>query len=126
MCQLGFADWELLKLKFDALGAKLDANTTALNNLTTEVKNMAADQAALDAAVAALSTEVSNSIASETAVVTAVDDLIAKIQANPGADFTQEITALQSLTSNLTTQQAAVDGAVKAAQAIITPPASGS
>jgi len=61
---------------------------------------MANDLSALDAAITKIGTDV-------TAIVAEVVALIAKVQANPGGDYTTEVTALQSMASSLETSIAA-------------------
>ena len=57
---------------------------------------MAQDLAALDAALTQLGTEVTN-------IVSEVTALIAKVQANPTGDYTNEVTALKAMGASIQT-----------------------
>jgi hypothetical protein len=105
-----------------------------LRQLREEVKNMAEDLKALDAAVAQEATDVAAVVTGLTnlaaAQTTAFADLQAKIAANPTADFTAEVATLAtnhaSLTqalSTVTTALAAAAAADPGAAAPTTPPA---
>jgi len=108
-------------------------NTVLLIYILIGGHTMAQDQAALDAAIKALSDIDTQTLAAVTAedaglaaLITAVNALIAKIKGGAtAADLTNEVTAVNSLTSgltpvvaDLTTQTANIQAAVAAAKAI--------
>lgn len=76
---------------------------------------MAITQAELQAAIENLSTKVDEDIAQTAAIVTAVNALIAKIQASGNGDFTAEVEALAAITAKLTVDNPAVQAAIDAA-----------
>jgi chromosome segregation ATPase len=103
----------------------LEPVMTKLTNLQTEVVKIMATQQDLDAALTALGTVLSSVqtlVTSEDtgiqAIIAAVAALIAKI--NSGGDFTNEVTAINSIASQLTaagqdiqTQTAAIQASLQ-------------
>lgn len=76
---------------------------------------MAQNQAALDTALAQLGTLVTSEDTGIAALIAAVQALLAKIAANPSADFTSEVTALQAMAADITTQTQSIQAAVASA-----------
>lgn len=89
-----------------------------LHELKKMEAQMAQDQAALDTALTALGMSVTSLAALVNTVVAEVAALIAKIQANPGVDFTNEITALNSMAANIGTDAAAIQAAIDTAKPV--------
>ena len=79
---------------------------------------MAQDKAALDAALTELGTALASEDAGIAKIIEEVTALIAAIQANPTGDFTNEVTALQSMASDLTTQTGNLTAAINAAKGV--------
>lgn len=80
---------------------------------TMEAEIMAATQADLDAAIKAIGDLITSEDSGITAIITAVNALIAKIQsgATP-ADLTTEVTAINSMVADITTQAANIQAAL--------------
>jgi hypothetical protein len=79
---------------------------------------MADNQAALDTALTALGTAITNEDSGVTTIIAEVTALIAKVQANPTGDFTSEVTALNSMAADLTTQATNLQAAIAAAKPV--------
>lgn len=89
-----------------------------LTKLERMETNMAQDIVALDAAIKALGTLVTSEDNGIAAIIAAVNALIAKIQTNPTADFTTEVTALNAMAADLTTQTASIAASVAQAKGV--------
>lgn len=76
---------------------------------------MAVSLAELQAAIEALNQKVDEDIAQAAEIVSAVNALIAKIQASGNQDFTAEVQALSAIASKLTADNPAVQAAIDAA-----------
>ena len=101
---------------FHHFDKRIDALERLIIEGLKEIKTtMAQDQAALDTALASLGTLVTSEDTGIAALITAVQALLAKIAANPGADFTSEVTALQSMAADITTQTQSIQAAVASA-----------
>lgn len=83
-----------------------------LDQLKEIQKTMAQDQAALDVAIKALGDVITSEDAGIAALITAVNTLVAKVQTNPSADFSTEITAINSLASDIGSKAADIQAAV--------------
>lgn len=105
----------LQALKNLIFSIRLWLNEPILNKLKEIQTTMAQDQVALDTALKQLGDILTSEDASVDSLIAAVTALLAKIQSNPGADFTQEVTALQSMVADVTAKKAALDASVTSA-----------
>ena len=113
---------ERIEKKIDALALKLD-------NQQKELLNIMATQADLDAALTQLGTIVTSLqtlvTSEDTSIVAAITDIQALLQQianNPGGDFTTEVTALQSMASQLTANSTDIQTQTAALVAAVQPP----
>lgn len=83
-----------------------------LNELKRMEATMANDQVALDAAIKALGDTLANEDTGIAALLAAVATLMAKVGTTPTADFTTEITAINSMAADIGTQTASIQDAV--------------
>lgn len=80
---------------------------------------MATTQAQLDSAITALGTAVTNEDSLLATLITAVNTLISKVQAGATpADLTTELTAINSMASDITTQAGNIQASLTAAKPI--------
>ncbi len=92
---------------------------SVVTNLQKEMKTMADSQVNLDVALTAVSNVITNEDAGITALIAEVTALIAKVQAgaNP-ADLTTEVTALNSMATDLTNQVNSIQASIGAAKPV--------
>jgi hypothetical protein len=89
-----------------------------IKKLETMEAQMAQDQAALDSALTALGTIITSEDAGIVSLVDEVTALIAKVQTNPGGDFTNEVTALNAMAADIKTQADNIQASVASAKGV--------
>lgn len=93
----------------------LNAKIEQLDNIERKVTKIMANLQELEAKIAELSLKVDEDIAQGAAIITAVNDLLARIP--PSADYQPQIDALNAIIAKVTSDNPAIQTAIDAANA---------
>lgn len=79
---------------------------------------MADNQSVLDSAITQLGQVITSEDTGIVALVAEVNALIAKVQANPGADFTTEVNGINAMAADIANQAASIQATIATAKPV--------